>query len=686
MLSKTEYFDRLYALNESSDDEVDASDASASLSNGDRPLVSVSVSVSSLPISSSQARQRRSPKSPRQPPPAMHRNNSAPQPSVSVKPINPLTRKTSLLRYDTSTPPTEYSFSGKTSSVLPSSSQRPNPERRVVSDPTGGSLVLKNSTGIASMLQKNQKRKREAIKLVPEDQQIFRGLDFFYLPAGDSKDCIAFRRILNAKQDKYAVKGAVTASEEKAASQRSLQAAQDEEDIQRRTPPREDSASQARDTDGERGTQEISQNPSPERNFQREMGFNDPLAEMIEYVHSKKHLPLDDEENEERPSSSDSMQDPGHSDDSRERSPSPVRKSSRKKRKGPKGAFDQNNFSCMTGGTGETTSSNPNARTIEVLQEMGDFYEQVKDQWRTRAYRMAIGTLKKTTDKIRTADEAEELPKIGKRIALKIEEIALTDGLRRLEFAKQDPTDRTRQIFLKIYGVGPSQGLKWAQQGYKTLEDLKAHVHLTANQKIGIAHYNDFDTRIPREEVTALGDIVKQVAAGIDPDVELTVGGSYRRGAATLGDIDFLITKPNTTTTIDLLTFLDDLVRHLTDTGFLVAALAVPRGESSSKWHGACVLPGNPIWRRIDFLLVPASQMGAALLYFTGDDIFNRSMRFLAGTKGWRLNQRGLYKDVMRGPGREKLSEGVLVEGADEKRIFRALGVPWRPPEQRICH
>lgn len=50
-----------------------------------------------------------------------------------------------------------------------------------------------------------------------------------------------------------------------------------------------------------------------------------------------------------------------------------------------------------------------------------------------------------------------------------------------------------------------------------------------------------------------------------------------------------------------------------------------------------------------------------------------------------RLNQRGLYKNVMRGPGRVKLNEGELVEGADEKKIFAALGVPWRPPEQRIC-
>jgi DNA polymerase IV len=50
-----------------------------------------------------------------------------------------------------------------------------------------------------------------------------------------------------------------------------------------------------------------------------------------------------------------------------------------------------------------------------------------------------------------------------------------------------------------------------------------------------------------------------------------------------------------------------------------------------------------------------------------------------------RLNQRGLYKDVMRGKGREKITEGELLESASENRIFEILGVPWRPPEHRNC-
>jgi DNA polymerase/3'-5' exonuclease PolX len=81
----------------------------------------------------------------------------------------------------------------------------------------------------------------------------------------------------------------------------------------------------------------------------------------------------------------------------------------------------------------------------------------------------------------------------------------------------------------------------------------------------------------------------------------------------------------------------------------------------------------------------PQTEYGAALIYFTGNDIFNRSLRLLASKKDMRLNQRGLYKDVVRGYNRQKLSEGELVEGKSERRIFELLGVQWREPHERWC-
>ena len=196
-------------------------------------------------------------------------------------------------------------------------------------------------------------------------------------------------------------------------------------------------------------------------------------------------------------------------------------------------------------------------------------------------------------------------------------------------------------------------------------------------------------SRIARSEVEKYGNIVRKTLQKIEPTFEVIVGGSYRRGSDTSSDIDCLITRPDTGIAYIRRVVLDQLVPKLIAKNFLVAELAATSRDDGSKWHGASQIPmakpnTNP-WRRMDLLLVASDELGAALIYFTGNDIFNRSMRLLAGTKGMRLNQRGLYNDVIRGRGREKLSEGTLVEGKDEKRIFEILGVPWRPPEHRIC-
>ena len=163
--------------------------------------------------------------------------------------------------------------------------------------------------------------------------------------------------------------------------------------------------------------------------------------------------------------------------------------------------------------------------------------------------------------------------------------------------------------------------------------------------------------------------------------------GSFHRGAAHSGDIDMLISRPGASLAQLRTVVFDDLVPALSKAGFLKVALATSHAPdaSGSKWHGASCLPGSKVWRRMDLLLVPEAEMGAALIYFTGNDIFNRSMRLLARKKGMRLNQKGLYKDVKRGRRGEKLNEGTLVEGRCERRIFEVLGVPWREPGERIC-
>lgn len=344
-------------------------------------------------------------------------------------------------------------------------------------------------------------------------------------------------------------------------------------------------------------------------------------------------------------------------------------------------------FACMQKYDPDAQRANPNSRTIEVLQQMLDYYTRNADQWHILGYRKAIAALRRQSQKITTRTQALAIQGIGQRIAEKIEEIVLTDHLRQLENTGQTDEDRVIQQFLGIYGVGLRQASDWVAQGYRSLSDLRDRAPLTKNQQIGVDRYHDFALRIPRKEVEAHGAIVRQAVQTADKDMQVIIAGSYRRGALNSGDIDCLITKPNATLEQIRSMMVDVVVPGLFRDGFLQVGLATSKrhDHDGSKWHGASSLPNSKVWRRIDLLYVPGNQIGAALLYFTGNDIFNRSMRLLARKKGLCLNQRGLFANVIRDSKQLKTNPGRLLEGKDEKRIFALLGVPWRPPEHRIC-
>lgn len=405
---------------------------------------------------------------------------------------------------------------------------------------------------------------------------------------------------------------------------------------------------------------------------------SDELSKMIDMMQEFKDLPLDHDDEDETASAVGP--DLSSDDDQESQRKAPAA------RKISAGAFEER-FACARSGPLEAHAANPNARTVEVLQSMLAYYERISDQWRVLAYRKAIATLKRQPMRIGSEQDALRLPGVGPRLAAKIEEIATTDRLRRLEYAEKDGGDAVLKLLLGIYGVGPALAAQWAARGMRTLEDVQSQVRLTPGQKMGIERYRDLNTKIPRDEVEALAQVVRDAAAQVDDAVELTVGGSYRRGAPASSDVDFIVTKPDTASEAQLVPFLRELVRRLQACQFLVATLAA----DGNIWQGCCVLPrssssstsGGALWRRIDFLLVPATQMGAALIYFTGDDVFNRSLRLLAQKKGMKLNQRGLYKRV--GGREQRTTEEDLIEGASERRIFEILGVSWREPTQRWC-
>ncbi|OIW34891.1 hypothetical protein CONLIGDRAFT_29803 [Coniochaeta ligniaria NRRL 30616] len=732
-------------------------------------------------------------------------------PRPKVIKATPLLRKAVTAAQDTANSRTEHEADASfiEDTPVPNAVKAKNHPslQRGATYPAPSSARVEQSPSASSTMRKRKRDSSSSLKMVPESEQIFRGLSFYYIPDNDVAplrkiritrarehgaqwirtlngathvvvdknlvykdvekilakaggslpvivnedypiDCITFRSLLNHDQQRYRVAGCPV-SQRRNSTQSSAQQQSQVSDVslivqkhpkrmdskpKAGTPPRSEgsSARSAGDQQANISTEsEIFEEPADimdgggtvqqtavstqqeehaaQQPLQRKDSVGDELSEYISLIQQYKDLPLDSDEDDvqsTKGADEPAMDQKAGSDSGSASSRSRKKRRRPKGRSGAKSITFEERFACHQGGTKDAPlssgSTNPNARTIEVLQSMCDYYARTNDHWRTTAYRKAISTLRRQTTKITTEEEAYRLPTIGPRLAAKIEEIVTTDRLQRLQYAENDAMTPVLETFLKIYDVGVARASKWIAQGYRTLDDLLARADLSTNQRLGIERYEDLNTRILRAEVEALAGYVRRAAGQLDPAVELLVGGSYRRGADSSGDIDFIVTRKGTSSTDDLVPFLEELVSRLTDEKFLVAALAAHKPGSGSgsgggsKWHGCCVLPlqegraalgddFKPRWRRIDFLLVPETEYGAALIYFTGNDIFNRSIRLLASRKGMRLNQRGLYKEVMRGPARVKVTEGELVEGRDEKRIFEILGVKWREPRERWC-
>lgn len=322
------------------------------------------------------------------------------------------------------------------------------------------------------------------------------------------------------------------------------------------------------------------------------------------------------------------------------------------------------------------------------LKLLASHYASKKDDmFRAKGYREAISIIRKQKCQITSKQQALDLKRVGESIATKIEEFYKYGEIRLVENFTSDPREQVIKLFTGVYGVGQRTAEEWYNRGFRTLADLES-INLHDDQRIGLDHYEDFNSRMSRSEVASHVEYVTETARRISEHLKVVVGGSYRRGQADSGDIDFLITASDSmisNTQLHKLVF-EQLITELRVAGYIKADLtSSSEKKESSKWLGAACLSGtNPeIWRRIDILLVPNTEWGAALLYFTGNDIFNRSMRLLARRSGGSLNQHGLYKGVVRDRNGVKVVPGTLIEGRDERKIFDALGVKWRPPHER---
>lgn len=300
-----------------------------------------------------------------------------------------------------------------------------------------------------------------------------------------------------------------------------------------------------------------------------------------------------------------------------------------------------------------------NATILQNLKEMRDLEKTKKELYKVRAYNTAIRSIEAHNRPITSGGDAKKLNGVGDKIAKKIQEILDTGELHQIK----DITNESRILkeLGSVWGIGPTKAKTLMEQGIRSIKQLHNKRHLlTRNQKLGLQYHSDIIKKIPRGIIKQYAEKVSRVLINhFGTHFDLTVAGSFRRGAQESGDIDILLKS----TTISL----REIVEFLSLKGFVTEVLTL--GDDK-----AMIIGGDKrSFHRIDFEMVTPNKWGTALLYFTGSGPFNVRMRQHAKDNGWTLSEHHVKNN--------KTKEIITFE--TEEEVFHFFGQEYVDPCNR---
>lgn len=311
-----------------------------------------------------------------------------------------------------------------------------------------------------------------------------------------------------------------------------------------------------------------------------------------------------------------------------------------------------------------------NVDIARVFSEIADILEiRGGNEFRVRSYRQAEQTLFDLTvpveEMIENGEDITSLPGIGDSHAEKIKELVKTGTCSRLEELREDfPEDLTD--LMKVPGLGAKKvALLHRELGIKNLKDLEKAAREKRIQNLegmgakseenilkGVATLKTTAGRISIKEASdKFKELDKYLSDIADIQVK-QVAGSLRRSKDTIGDLDVLIITEDR----------KEVIKKIR--GYHQIEEISAEGEEKLFVH----LTGG---LEVDFRFFEKESFGAALMYFTGSKAHNVELRKLAQTKGWKLNEYGVFD------GQKKLA------GKKEKEVYNKLGMDWVPPELR---
>lgn len=311
---------------------------------------------------------------------------------------------------------------------------------------------------------------------------------------------------------------------------------------------------------------------------------------------------------------------------------------------------------------------------ISNLENLKAIYQKDADKkWGLRALSIAINALKKYDGEIKSGTQLKnDVKGIGEKISKRIDEIIETGTLAELN---DNQEDNALSNLLLITGIGLVRANKWIGLGIKNIDDVREAVKdnkikSTHHIDIGIKYYDDFQKRIPKDEIDKMNIFLKNNIKKIDSKLIFEICGSYRRGLLDSGDIDILISHENFYENIAEQKFLDKIVKNLKKNNFIIDSLTT---KGNTKFMGVCKLEDGLIGRRIDIRMVDYKCYYTSLLYFTGSKDFNVYLRNIALANNYTLNEYSLTN----------LSSGLSTSLISEEEIFEIFKIPYVKPEDR---
>ena len=311
-----------------------------------------------------------------------------------------------------------------------------------------------------------------------------------------------------------------------------------------------------------------------------------------------------------------------------------------------------------------------NAEVAEILNEIADMLEMQGVRFKPNVYRKAARSVEESDRELAEMlssgkDSLKKLPGVGESIAEKIEEILETGRLRYYEELKEKFPKHISEL-MQIPGLGPKR-IKLLHENLKisTIKQLEeaAEKHKIASLATfgkksekdivkGIRRYKSGIFRILLGHALPVALEIENRLKKLQTTSRVKIAGSLRRRKETIGDVDVLVgsEKP------------DDVM------DFFVSMPGVQKVIAKGSSKSSVILKTG---FQVDLRVVPAESFGAALQYFTGSAEHNVAAREIAISKGFKLNEYGVFR------GKKK------VAGVTEKSVYKALGMEWPEPELR---